>query len=59
LVDLVSHLTLRGSGRAQIFGAEFKVICRRCTSPLAFHALGTVRVKEIRFADEYLCLLKI
>lgn len=28
------HLTLRGSGRTRASDAEFKVICRRCTSPL-------------------------
>jgi len=27
-------LTLRGSGRARVTGAKFKVAYRRCTSPL-------------------------
>lgn len=37
---VASQLTLHGSGRTKAAGAEFEFIYRRCTSPLAFHALA-------------------
>jgi hypothetical protein len=40
-----NQLTLHGSGRAKVVGAEFEVVCRRCILPLAIHALRIFRVK--------------